>query len=198
MTKSPTFTPWKKQMATGVFFVFVGLGAAYLFAATHPYLAIGGLATVGVGTAFIKKASAREHGQKIEQESIKSLKKALSSSWHIENNIALRTGGDLDLLLTRDDNARFAIEIKSHEGVLLKRSLFGTSESLVRANGKTFDRDPVIQVINAATELDATPVIWLPMATNAKTFKMRCGVTVVQGSQRQLRHAIGASNWWSI
>ncbi len=185
-------------MTTGVFFVFVGLGAAYLFAATLPYLAIGGLAIAGVGTAFIKKASARERGQKIERASIASLKKALPSSWLIENNIALRKGGDLDLLLTRDDKARFAIEIKSHEGVLLKRSLFGSSESLVRANGRTFDRDPVMQVIAAASELDATPVIWLPMATGAKTFKMRCGVTVVQGSQRQLRHAIGASNWWSI
>lgn len=152
-----------------------------------------------IGVVLVKRAAAREHGQKIERDAIRGLI-AVADKWgvSVEPNVSLRSGGDLDLLLTRADDARFAVEIKSHEGVLLKRSLFGAKESLVRLNGKKFDRDPCEQVQVAADEVDATPVIWLPSAEKAKTFHLKSGVIVVQGGLRQLRQAIGAKSWWNI
>lgn len=198
-TMQTHFLPWLKQLISGLVLVGIGLFIAATSKLEHPYLAVAGLVVAAIGVVLVKRAAAREHGQKVERDAIKGLI-AVADKWgvSVEPNVSLRSGGDLDLLLTRADDARFAVEIKSHEGVLLKRSLFGAKESLVRLNGKKLDRDPCEQVLVAADEVDATPVIWLPSAEKAKTFHLKSGVIVVQGGLRQLRQAIGAKSWWSL
>lgn len=193
------FLPWLKQLIAGLVIVAIGLFITATSKLEHPYLAVAGLVVAAIGVVLVKRAAAREHGQKVERDAIRGLI-SVADRWgvSIEPNVALRSGGDLDLLLTMDNGARFAVEIKSHHGVLLKRTLFGANESLVRLNGKRFDRDPCEQVLKAANEVSGTPIIWLPCAEKAKTFNLKNGVIVVQGGLRQLRHAIGANSWWSL
>lgn len=191
---SRVFIPWLRQLLGGMACVAIGAGLAYQARLQHPNIALAGVGLILVGVALVNRAKARERGQRIERRAIEKL--SLPDGWTIHPNVILRTGGDLDLLLKRDDGTRYAVEIKSYDGVLLKRNLFGVSESLVRLNGARIDHDPVPQVLLAAETTDATPVLWLPAAKSTKTFRMRCGVIVVQGSHRQLKHAIGAKKWW--
>lgn len=191
---SKTFTPWLSQLFSGLTVTTGGLGIAYIARADHPYVAIAGLGVTGIGVAILKRAQARERGQRVERKAISELK--LPENWTVEPNHMLPWGADLDLLITSPDGARFAVEIKSYEGALLKRSFFGREESLVRLNGKKFDQDPIGQALRAAEAVDATPIIWMPAAKSSKTFPLKNGVIVVQGHQRQLKQALGATTWW--
>lgn len=120
----------------------------------------------------------------------------MPEGWSMQTNVMLKRGGDLDLLVVGPDKNRYAVEIKSYQGVKLKRTRFGNKEELRYRDGRPFTRDPVDQVLQAAEEVNARPFIWLPDARSAKTIQMRCGVQVVQGNSKNLLKAIGASSKW--
>lgn len=198
----PSFIPWLKQFLTGLFISVAGIFIAATAQLENPYLALIGFSITAVGLVFMKRAAAREHGQRVERDAIRRLTQvAEKSGFTVQPNVALKSGGDLDLLVIKTDGTRIAVEIKSQEGVLLKKTLFGTKESLVRLNGKKFDRDPCEQVLAAAKEVDAMPALWLPSKhiKEAKTFRLKNGVVVVQGGVPQLQHALGLKkSWWSF
>lgn len=187
------FRPQLMQQAWGVALCACGLAMVY-FSQTQLGLLIG-MSVIGMGLVFLKRAFWRDHGQIIERKAIKTLSK-LSDGWSVDANIVLDGLGDLDALVTHDDGRRIAIEIKSYKSALLKRSMFGRSEELVRGNGRRFEKDPCAQVLKAANAVCATPLLWLPAAEHAKTFHLRNGVVVVLGNINQLRHAIGDKRRW--
>ena len=190
---SARFYPWKWQLASGVFLLVAGVAIAAI-GSEHLLAMLVGILTAMAGATLVGKAEVRQHGQKVEGIALSGL--TLPQGWTIEPNYRLKTGGDLDLFLSHLNGTRFAIEIKSQEGALLKRSQFGMQEELLRLNGKRFDKDPIEQVLNAASHVNAIPVIWFPNAKLARTYHLRCGVIVVQGDQRLLKHAIGSRRKW--
>ena len=190
---SARFYPWKWQLASGVFLLVAGVAIAAI-GSEHLLAMLVGILTAMAGATLVGKAEVRQHGQKVEGIALSGL--TLPQGWTIEPNYRLKTGGDLDLFLSHLNGTRFAIEIKSQEGALLKRSQFGMQEELLRLNGKRFDKDPIEQVLNAASHVNAIPIIWFPNAKLARTYHLRCGVIVVQGDQRLLKHAIGSRRKW--
>lgn len=198
----PTFLPWIKQLIAGLLLTAAGLVLTATARSESPVFAVIGLSICAIGIVFMRRAAAREHGQRVERDAIKKLTQvAQKNGFTVQPNMSLKSGGDLDLLVIKSDGTRIAVEIKSQEGVLLKRTLFGTKESLVRLNGKKFDRDPCEQVLAAAKEIDALPALWLPSKhiKEAKTFRLKNGVVVVQGGVPQLQHALGLKkSWWSF
>jgi len=187
------FYPWRWQLASGLGLLAAGVAIAVI-GSGHLLAMLAGISTALIGARLVGKAEVRQHGQRIERIALSGL--SLPSGWTIEPNYRLKTGGDLDLLLSHLNGTRFAVEIKSQEGALLKRSSFGKSEELLRLNGKRFEKDPIEQVLNAASHVSAIPVIWFPNAKLASTFNLKCGVIVVQGDQHQLKHAIGSRRSW--
>lgn len=143
------------------------------------------------------------NGQWIEQRAIKSLR--FPSDWKITPNVLVKGIGDIDIMIESPATKRYAVEIKSHQGVKLNKGWFGLGgDKLVRLNGRKLERDPVDQVLRAAAAINATPVLWFPAAPwsirlsgNAR-FTMKSGVIVVQGSERLLQKSLGAKSAWSI
>jgi len=190
---SARFYPWKWQLASGLGLLAAGIAIAVV-GSEHLLAMLVGISAAMAGATLVGKAEVRQHGQRVEHLALSGL--TLPDGWTVEPNYRLKTGGDLDLFLSHLNGTRFAIEIKSQEGALLKRSSFGMNEELLRLNGKRFDKDPVEQVLNAASHVNAIPVIWFPNAKLARTYHLRCGVIVVQGDQRLLKHAIGSRRKW--
>ena len=190
---SARFYPWKWQLAGGVLLLVAGVAIAAI-GSDHLLAMLVGILAAMAGATLVGKAEVRQHGQKVERIALSGLK--LPDGWTIEPNHRLKTGGDLDLFLSHLNGTRFAIEIKSQEGALLKRSQFGMQEELLRLNGKRFEKDPVAQVLHAASQVNAIPLIWFPNAKLARTYHLRSGVIVVQGDQRLLQHAIGSRRKW--
>ncbi len=153
-----------------------------------------GLVLGALGLAVLRRSLVRVRGVSVERRARSSVR--WPESWAIVNNRLLAGGGDIDIFVTSPNQERFAIEIKSYSGAIVRRSTWRSSAQLVRLNGKPFAQDPVAQVERAAAELRATPVIWFPAARCASTTRMRSGVIVVQGGAHHLVRAIGARRVW--
>lgn len=202
-TSRAPFRPWMGQIKLGLGFLILGPLAAYFGHDTILSVAIFGWLITMIGFVFLVHALLRINGQWIEQRAIKSLR--LPPDWRFTQNVLVKGIGDIDIVIESPSSERFAVEIKSHKGVKWKKGWFGIGDGeLVRLNGRKLERDPVGQVIRAAQAIDATPVLWFPAAPwsvslsgNAR-FKMKSGVIVVQGSERQLQKALGARSAWSL
>jgi hypothetical protein len=195
------FRPWRKPLLIGLVLIVLGIIITFNTNVHKFYLLPSGLGLILIGFLILKQATIRMYGKIIERKAIGDLL-AVSKAWEIkvEPNIMLYSGGDLDVLITNKDDTRFAVEIKSNKGLSLQRNLFTGKEKLIKLNHKKLDRDPCHQVISAAKEVKATPILWLPTARKAKTIRMKSGVVVVQGKYPQLRKTICAGNgsWWKI
>lgn len=197
------FRPWMGQIKVGLGFLIPGPLAAYFGHDTILSVAIFGWLITMIGFVFLGQALVRMNGQWIEQRAIKSLR--LPPDWRVTPNVLVKGIGDIDIVIESPSSERFAVKINSHKGVKWKKGWFGIGDGeLVRLNGRKLERDPVGQITQAAKIINATPVLWFPAAPwslslsgNAR-FKMRSGVIVVQGSERQLRKALVAVSIWSL
>lgn len=199
MTKPQTqaSTPWLPNALIGTGFLFAGatpLALLWREASSRPMFVTICLTSSVIGLVILGKVWIRYRGTLVERRSVRQLK--LPDGWKKESNLPLSRDGDLDLLVTGPMGERFAIEIKSYQGVVMKRAMFGKSEELRYRDGRPFSRDPVAQVLKASEEKNASPVIWLPEAPAARLIRMKCGVLVVQGGPSGLARAIGARKWF--
>lgn len=148
------------------------------------------------GILLVAVVANRLRGLYIENKYISSLK--LPKDWKIERNLVLPSGGDLDVLVTDPNKNRFAIEIKSHDGAMLRKKWITGGEYIVRLNGKKFRTDPVKQVELAAEHLGARPVVWFPVSKIKHPLRLKNGTTIVHGEQRYLKREIGAGSTFSF
>lgn len=185
--------PWLPSLYMGAAFLLVG-GLPMLIlwrdAPSRPGFLTICLVSCVIGLVISGKGWARYRGTLVEKRVIRRLR--LPEGWVTQANVPLKRGGDLDLLVVDPARHRYAVEIKSYQGVMLKRTMFGGKEELRYRDGRPFTRDPVEQVLRAAEETDAFPVLWLPEAASTRTIYMKCGLQVVQGSSKNLMKAIGA------
>jgi len=194
--KKTSYRPWIPDLILGTGFFVVGVSPLLVFwqtAVSRPIFITICLASCAIGVMILGKVWARYRGTLVEKRSIRWLR--LPSGWRKESNVPVGKG-DLDLLVVGPENKRFAVEIKSYQGIQLRRSSFGKTEELRYRDGRAFSRDPVNQVLRAAEHTNALPVLWLPEAKSAKVIRMKCGVTVVQGGGGDLLRAIGAKGWF--
>lgn len=187
---------WLPNMAIGAGFLIAGLAPLLLLwqdAFSRPVFVVICTTSGVIGFLIMGRSWARYRGTLVERYSVRKLR--LPAGWRKESNVALRRGGDLDLLLIGPEDKRFAVEIKSYRGVQLKRASFGKAEELRYKDGRSFSKDPVRQVLAAAEETNSLPVLWMPEAPSTKTLHMKCGVVVVQGKSGNLIKAINGKNW---
>jgi hypothetical protein len=186
------YKPWRKDFTAGFSSAAIGVVILFVMGVSVPLAVMGGAILLLIGFYFINRGFARMRGKTIESKAIKELD--LPKGWIAQPNVRLSSGGDLDLLIVSPDGKRFAIEIKSHMSVTVKRPLFG-DEYLSRSNGKKFARDPVAQVMNASALAKAQPFIWFPSAKRDFCAHLKNGVIVVSGGRMSLLKAIGAKSW---
>lgn len=183
---SRVFRPWRRDFGIGLaIFLLAGLG---IYLADTLAWRFGFLCLAIIGWAFVKRGANRFRGKRVEQFAIQDV--SLPDGWVARPNFMVAGLGDLDLMIEAPDKQRFAVEIKSYNGV--KKAWF--SDSLRKLNGDRITPDPVAQVRRLADRTEATPVIWLPRALGP-TLKLSGGLMVVQGGERRLRRAIGAGGW---
>lgn len=196
-TLESSHRPWMASLVMGAGFLLIGSLPMMLLwreaSSRTGFLTIC-LASCVIGIMILSKVWVRYRGTLVEQRAIRRLR--LPEGWSMDSNVKLNRDGDLDLLVVNSDHQRYAVEIKSYQGVKLKRARFGWTEELRYRDGRSFSKDPVKQVLRAAEETNALPVIWLPEAPSAKTIHMQCGVQVVQGSSRDLLKAMGKKRGW--
>jgi|GEM_PF-6615065 len=155
-----------------------------------------GLLVLGLAVLYAKWKSNyyRRYGKRVEQRAISEIK--LPKNWEMIPNKSVPGLGDADVFIHAPTGKRWNIEIKSYEGAK-KVSMFSFNKAeLLRKNGRTFERDPIVQVVRVARRLESHPVLWMPKAPSARTFKTRSGVLVVQGSHKRLERAIGARTFF--
>jgi hypothetical protein len=132
----------------------------------------------------------RRYGKKVEREAIAGIR--LPRKWEMVPNKPVPGLGDADIFICAANGKRWNIEIKSYEGAK-KVSMFSFNRAeIVRHNGRKFERDPIVQVLRVARRLQSHPVLWMPKAPSARTFKTKSGVLVVQGHPKKLERAIKA------
>lgn len=182
-----TFAPWVVFYQVGAVLCIAGISGFFIATDLSQKGMCVGLLVLGI--AFIQRGFIRARGKLVESRAVRSL--SLPSGWKFEANVLLPGLGDIDLLITDPKECKFAVEIKSYNGV--KKRWF--SDKLVKLNGSKLDRDPVAQVRLCARRIGGTPIIWLPNASGPR-IKLSDGTLVVQGAERQLRRAIGASSWF--
>lgn len=193
------FAPWVRDFKVGAFFSVPGaLLLAYCY--SHRPLSLeallAGLGLLGIGTLMLKQGYLRWTGKQIEQSSIRALN--LPEHWTSKPNYMLSTGGDIDLYLESPDGERFAVEIKTIQGLEVKHTWMGLGKTeLLTPGGKKLKEDPIPQTLRNAEAVSATPVLWLPKAYG-KTVKTKSGVIIVQGNRKRLLKAVGAKSGWSL
>lgn len=131
-------------------------------------------------------------GRGVVVERIASGRLTLPAGWTLERNVAVVGLGDADLILTDPKQVRWVVEIKSYAGARKPRWWQGRRPEITRLSGAPFSRDAIHQVLRLAQRLDAEPLVWLPLASEARPFRTRSGVLVVQGGRDALLRAIGA------
>ncbi len=136
----------------------------------------------------------RRRGVWIEQRAIAALE--VPEGWELQPNLPVPGHGDADIYIKSPKGQTWNIEIKSYEGAKKAPFSFFRKQDIVHPDGSPFKRDPIVQVLGVANKLKSQPVLWMPRAPNARTFRTRSGVLVVQGSRRRLERAIGARPWW--
>lgn len=136
----------------------------------------------------------RQRGVRIERQAVKSL--TLPKDWTVRADLSVPGLGNCDVLITRPDDRRYAVEIKSAESAKKVWTSLFTTDEIRKENGQRFPRDHVAQTLAVAKKLSAVPVLWFPKARRSKRFKTRSGVIVVLGSHRILERAIGVRGWW--
>lgn len=189
------FSPWRTDYKVGILLLLFGVGLLVLgYDLQSLGLGMGGSVLAWFGWGRLQRGRTRRRGKTIEVAAVKDLK--VPRGWKPTASRALRTGGDVDVLLESPAGKLFAIEIKSYDGIQVVRTFFGLGEpKYLRLSGRPFDRDPVAQSIRNAHALQAVPVLWLPMG-DAKTQKLGNGLIIVQGGRRRLLRAVGAIPWY--
>lgn len=142
-----------------------------------------------LGTA-VRRGFYRGRGVVVER--IASGRLTLPAGWMLERNVAVVGLGDADLILTDPKKERWVVEIKSYAGARKPRWWQTWRPEITRLSGAPFSRDAIHQVLRLAERLNAEPLIWLPLAIEARPFRTRSGVLVVQGGRDALLRAIGA------
>lgn len=190
------FVPWLPELLLGSGFLGVGALPVVLFwgdATSRPVFLAICMTSCMIGLLFLGRVWARYRGTLVEKRAVRRLR--LPEGWKARMNVQVKHG-DLDLLIEDPGGVRYAVEIKSYQGIRLQRGTFRNKEELRYRDGRAFSRDPVEQVLRAAEELDARPLIWLPEARSAKVLRMKCGVQVVQGNGKNLMKVVGARSRW--
>lgn len=198
-TEHKHFAPWVRDFKVGAIFSIPGVLCLLYAYATRPFpveVTLTGLALLFIGFIMLRQGFTRWNGKQIEQSSIRSL--SLPDHWVSKPNYMLSGGGDIDLYLESPDGERFAVEIKTIQGLEVKHTWMGFGKTeLLTPTGKKLKEDPIPQTLRNAEAVLATPVLWLPKASG-KTVKTKSGVIIVQGGKRQLYKAIGAKSGWSL
>lgn len=193
------FAPWARDFKVGAILAIPGLLCLLYAYATRPFpveVTVAGVGLLGIGFLMLRQGFARWNGKQIEQSSIKSL--SLPEGWTVKPNYMLSEGGDIDLYLESPDGERFAVEIKTIQGLEVKHTFMGLGKTeLFTPGGKKLKEDPIPQTLRNAEAVLATPVLWLPKSSG-KTVKTRSGVIIVQGGKRLLYKAVGAKSGWSL
>lgn len=198
-TEHKHFAPWARDFKVGAIFSIPGVLCLLYAYATRPFpleVTLAGLALLFIGFIMLRQGFTRWNGKQIEQSSIRSL--SLPEHWVSKPNYMLSDGGDIDLYLESPDGERFAVEIKTIQGLEVKHTWMGLGKTeLLTPAGKKLKEDPIPQTLRNAEAVLATPVLWLPKASG-KTVKTKSGVIIVQGGKRHLYKAIGAKSGWSL
>ena len=144
---------------------------------------------------LFKNGFIRWNGKQVEISSVRQLK--LPDGWKGQHEYRIPKG-DIDILIEGPTGDRFAVEIKALESLVINQPIFGLGKmTLSDRTGRKLRDDPFPQTISNARFVNARPVLWLPKATG-KTQTLRNGVTVVYGSSKALRKAIGVPPGWSL
>lgn len=188
-----SFKPWRKNFTSATKYGLVAcasLGLWYLSHDNYPQFGYACLAGVffsaPVAYSQAQIGFIRLNGKFTEQSAIKNIMQILPAGWLISAN-ELRPGiGDVDLIITTDQEKKIAVEIKSIEG--LKKTFW--TGTLLRANGKPVGKDIVGQLNKQCLAINASlGILWLPKAKTKNYFKFKDYV-VVNGNHKQLLRVI--------
>jgi len=169
------FHPWRSGLLVGAALLIVG-ALVIVWYPGHPCrAAVSGLILMLAGQRLLASAWARLHGKWVERRAIRQLN--LPEGWSARANVALHSGGDIDLLLVRDSRVRFAIEIKAARKPILD-------------SWSSSSKKPLRQVIRAARELSTIPVLWLPRARRRRALVLSDDVIVIHGNASWLRQEL--------
>lgn len=147
------------------------------------------LACYVLGAMFLLRASRRWNGKRVEASALKQLARRMPKNWGLTPNVRVPGLGDCDGYVVVDQTAGYCLEIKSTRSVVYKNVLMGR-EKLTDRRGRPLHKDPVAQAKAVAKRLSAEPVLWFPRANPPTEVRMRCGVLLVLGNEKQLIRAI--------
>jgi len=141
-----------------------------------------------LGSVFLVRASRRWYGESVERKFVARLFKRAPADWLMQASVPVAGLGDADVVVAIN-GVSYALEIKSQSAIKYENPFVGR-EKLVDGRGRALQRDPVAQVRAVATRLGARPVLWFPRARLVKEVRMRCGVFLVTGNEKQLIRAM--------
>ncbi|MEF2279908.1 J domain-containing protein [Deinococcus sp. YIM 134068] len=125
--------------------------------------------------------SPSEFGREVETQAADAVQKALPPDWKLQRNVLLAVGGDADLLLISPAGTRFAVDIKSRLDYMKLDTPRGE-----RAKSWQEIHD---QVLRAARQLGAMPVVWQALAQE-ELYKQVGEVWCVRGAPDGLHMAL--------
>ncbi|WP_102126492.1 hypothetical protein [Deinococcus planocerae] len=145
----------------------------------------GGLPQLAEQVAFWDEAlagenAARQRGRQVEAQALGQLD-GVFAGWRIRKGLMMRTGGDVDALLTRPDGQLFSVDVKSHRG---EPSLHDGVLYLGRDEKAGVQK----QLHHQARETGGRPVCWQPEAQYG--VRGLDGLLFVGGDARLLRQTL--------
>jgi hypothetical protein len=164
-------------------------------AAEKPTLIALCLVSIAFGLLILNSSLARIRALRQEPKAVSKIR--LPSGWKKSDLLGKEHGNKVGLLLISDDGTRYAVLIKPYQGVMIRRFKMGKSESLHYKDGRMFSLDPVKSALTLAEEAECLPVLWLPNAKAERPLRMKCGLVVVQGDERQLMKAVHGGGWFN-
>lgn len=163
----------------------VGQGGGAPFIQDDEVVFYGGLPQLAEQVGFWDESlagenAARERGRRVETEALGQLD-AVFRGWRIRKGLLMRSGGDVDALLTRPDGQLYCVDVKSHRG---EPSLQEGVLSLGRDEKAGVQK----QLHHQARETGGRPVCWQPEAQYG--VRGLDGLLFVGGDVRLLRRTL--------
>lgn len=190
MRHSP-FINWLARILLGLGLAAISLQVGLIFWRSWWQVAAGAGAVAIVGLAIAAHAERLERRRRLLKKYVPEL--SLPTQWSVKFDKRLPGGWVAPVAVIRDDGMRFVVDVQPFRSATWSSAprKAGASPWLVDAKDRPLRPDPVPVLAKGALSASAAPVLWLPRALEAGTFRHPdTNLVVVTGSARDLKLAL--------
>lgn len=189
--RSSTFVNWLSRILLGLGVAAISAEVGLIFGHNLWEVAVACGVVAAGGIALAVHAEWQERRRRLVRKARASL--ALPTQWSVKFDKRLPGGWVAPIAVIRDDGMRFVIDIQGFRDATWAsvRRKGESLPTLVDSKDRPLRPDPVPALSQGGVAAGAAPVLWLPRAQEAGTFRHPdTNLVVVTGAARDLKLAL--------